>query len=68
VVTAWGKNTFMKSLDRLRPTGFGQGWGPIGSVDINIFGQKGSLYLHPADPRRSRHRSGACEYDCGSRD
>jgi NADPH:quinone reductase len=44
-----GKDTFMKSLDCLRPRGlmvsFGQSSGPIGPVDLGIFGQKGSLFF-----------------------
>ena len=43
-----GKDTFMKSLDCLRPAGlmvnFGQASGPIGPIDLGIFGQKGSLF------------------------
>ena len=41
-----GKDTFMKSLDCLRPRGlmvsFGQSSGPVGPVDLGIFAQKGS--------------------------
>lgn len=44
-----GKDTFMKSLDCLRPRGlmvsFGQASGAIGPVDLGIFAQKGSLFL-----------------------
>jgi NADPH2:quinone reductase len=44
-----GKDTFMKSLECLRPKGllvsFGQSSGPIGPVDLGIFGQKGSLFF-----------------------
>jgi len=44
-----GKDTFMKSLDCLRPKGllvsFGQSSGPIGPIDLGIFGQKGSLFF-----------------------
>jgi hypothetical protein len=44
-----GKDTFMKSLDCLKPRGlmvyFGQASGPIGPVDLNIFAQKGSLFF-----------------------
>jgi NADPH2:quinone reductase len=44
-----GKATFMHSLDCLRPRGlmvsFGQSSGPIGPVDLGIFGQKGSLFF-----------------------
>jgi NADPH2:quinone reductase len=44
-----GKDTFMKSLDCLRPRGmmvsFGQSSGPIGLVDLGIFVQKGSLFF-----------------------
>jgi NADPH:quinone reductase len=44
-----GKDTFMKSLDCLRPTGlmvsFGQSSGPVGPVDLSIFAQKGSLFF-----------------------
>jgi NADPH2:quinone reductase len=43
-----GKDTFMKSLDCIRPHGlmcnFGQASGPIGPIDLGIFGQKGSLF------------------------
>ena len=42
-----GKDTFMKSLDRLKPRGmmvsFGQASGAIPPVDLAIFAQKGSL-------------------------
>ena len=44
-----GKDTFMKSLDCLRPLGmmvlFGQSSGPVGPVDLGIFAQKGSLFF-----------------------
>jgi NADPH2:quinone reductase len=44
-----GKDTFMKSLDCFRPKGmmvsFGQSSGPVGPVDLGIFGQKGSLFF-----------------------
>jgi NADPH2:quinone reductase len=44
-----GKDTFIKSLDCLRPRGlmvsFGQSSGPIGPVDLAIFAQKGSLFF-----------------------
>ena len=44
-----GKDTFMKSLYCLAPKGmmvsFGQSSGPVGPVDIAIFGQKGSLFF-----------------------
>ena len=44
-----GKDTFMKSLDCLRPRGlmvsFGQSSGPVGPVDLGIFAQKGSLFF-----------------------
>jgi NADPH2:quinone reductase len=44
-----GKDTFMKSLDCLRPRGlmvsFGQSSGPVGQVDLGIFAQKGSLFF-----------------------
>jgi Zinc-binding dehydrogenase len=44
-----GKDTFLKSLDCLRPLGlmvcFGQASGPIGPVDLGIFVQKGSLFF-----------------------
>ncbi len=44
-----GKDTFMKSLDCLRPRGlmvsFGQASGSIGPVDLGIFAQKGSLFF-----------------------
>ncbi len=44
-----GKDTFLKSLDCLRPHGlmvsFGQASGPIGPVDLSIFAQKGSLFF-----------------------
>ncbi len=44
-----GKDTFLKSLDCLRPLGlmvcFGQASGPIGPVDLGIFAQKGSLFF-----------------------
>jgi len=44
-----GKDTFMKSVDCLKPRGlmvsFGQSSGPIGPVDLGIFGQKGSLFF-----------------------
>ena len=44
-----GKDTFLKSLDCLRPRGlmvsFGQSSGAIGPVDLAIFAQKGSLFF-----------------------
>src|SRR6266851_7340 len=43
-----GKDTFMKSLDALRPLGlmvnFGQSSGSVGPIDLGIFAQKGSLF------------------------
>jgi NADPH2:quinone reductase len=44
-----GKDTFMKSLDCLRPRGlmvlFGQSSGPVPPVDLGILAGKGSLYV-----------------------
>jgi NADPH2:quinone reductase len=44
-----GKDTFMKSLDCLRPRGlmvtFGQASGPVGPIDLGVLGQKGSLVV-----------------------
>ncbi len=44
-----GKDTFLKSLDCLRPTGlmvsFGQSSGAIGPIDLGILAGKGSLYV-----------------------
>lgn len=44
-----GKDTFMKSLDCLKPRGlmvtYGQSSGPIGPVDLSILGTKGSLIV-----------------------
>ncbi len=44
-----GKDTFMRSLDCLRPrgmmVGFGQSSGPVPPLDIGVLSQKGSLYL-----------------------
>jgi NADPH:quinone reductase len=44
-----GKDTFMKSLDCIRPHGimvsFGQASGPVDPVDLRIFAQKGSLFF-----------------------
>jgi NADPH2:quinone reductase len=44
-----GKDTFMQSIDCLRPRGlmalFGQASGPVPPIDINLLAQKGSLYL-----------------------
>jgi NADPH2:quinone reductase len=44
-----GKDTFMKSLDCIRPLGmmvaFGQASGPIGPIDLGVFAQKGSLFF-----------------------
>ena len=49
VYDAVGKDTFMKSLDCLRPLGlmvsFGQASGSVGPIDLGIFGQKGSLFF-----------------------
>ncbi|HXZ00571.1 MAG TPA: quinone oxidoreductase [Stellaceae bacterium] len=49
VYDAVGKDTFMKSLDCIRPLGimvsFGQASGPVGPVDLGIFAQKGSLFF-----------------------
>jgi NADPH2:quinone reductase len=48
VYDAVGKDTFMKSLDCLRPYGlmvnFGQASGALGPIDLGIFGTKGSLF------------------------
>ncbi len=44
-----GKDTFLKSLDCLRPMGtlvsFGQSSGPVPPMDIGLLAQKGSLFL-----------------------
>ncbi|ROR34112.1 quinone oxidoreductase family protein [Inmirania thermothiophila] len=44
-----GRDTFMGSLDCLRPLGmmvsFGQASGPVPPLDIGVLAQKGSLYL-----------------------
>lgn len=44
-----GKDTFLQSLDCLRPRGlmalFGQASGPVPPFEINLLAQKGSLYL-----------------------
>lgn len=44
-----GKDTFLKSLDCLRPMGtlvsFGQSSGPVLPMDIGLLAQKGSLFL-----------------------
>jgi len=44
-----GKDTFMKSLDALRPLGlmvnFGQSSGSVGPIELGIFAQKGSLFF-----------------------
>lgn len=44
-----GKDTFMRSLDCLRPLGmmvsFGQASGPVGPIDPSVLAQKGSLFL-----------------------
>src|SRR5215471_18487442 len=44
-----GKDTFMKSLDCLKPKGmmvsFGQSSGSVGQIDLGVFGQKGSLFF-----------------------
>jgi NADPH:quinone reductase len=44
-----GKDTFMKSLDCLKPRGlmvsFGQSSGAVGPIDLGIFAQKGSLFF-----------------------
>jgi NADPH2:quinone reductase len=44
-----GKDTFMKSLDCLRPRGlmvtFGQASGPVAPIDLGVLGQKGSLIV-----------------------
>ena len=44
-----GKDTFMKSLDCLRPralmVSFGQSSGSVGPIDLGIFAQKGSLFF-----------------------
>ncbi len=49
VYDAVGKDTFMKSLDCIRPLGimvsFGQASGPVGPVDLGIFAAKGSLFF-----------------------
>jgi NADPH2:quinone reductase len=49
VYDAVGKDTFMKSLDCLRPHGlmvnFGQASGALGPMDLGIFAAKGSLFF-----------------------
>ncbi len=44
-----GKDTFMKSLDCIRPLGimvsFGQASGSVGPIDLGVFAQKGSLFF-----------------------
>jgi len=44
-----GKDTFMGSLDCLRPRGmlvvFGNGSGPVAAFDLNLLAAKGSLYV-----------------------
>jgi NADPH:quinone reductase len=49
VYDAVGKDTFMKSLDCIRPLGmmvsFGQASGPVGPVELGIFATKGSLFF-----------------------
>jgi NADPH:quinone reductase len=44
-----GKDTFMKSLDCVRPLGmmvsFGQASGSVGPIDLGVFGAKGSLFF-----------------------
>jgi NADPH2:quinone reductase len=49
VYDAVGKDTFMSSLDCLRPLGllvsFGNSSGKVAPIDIGILSQKGSLYL-----------------------
>jgi NADPH:quinone reductase len=47
-----GKDTFMKSLDCLRPKGlmvsFGQSSGSVGPVDLGIFGQSSLFFTRPS--------------------
>lgn len=49
VYDAVGKDTFMKSLDSLRPMGmlvyYGQSSGPAPAIDPGLLGKKGSLFL-----------------------
>jgi len=49
VYDAVGKDTFMKSLDCLRPMGmlvyYGQSSGPAPAIDPGLLGKKGSLFL-----------------------
>ena len=49
-----GKDTFMKSLDCLRPLGlmvnFGQASGSVGPVELGIFAAKGSLFFTRPTP------------------
>ena len=44
-----GKDTFLRSLDCLRPLGmmvlFGQSSGPVPPIDLGLLAQKGSLYV-----------------------
>ena len=48
-MTSVGKDTFLKSLDCIRPHGimvsFGQSSGSVGPIDLGIFAQKGSLFF-----------------------
>ena len=72
-----GKDTFLKSLDCLRPLGmmvsFGQSSGPVGPIDLGIFGAEGLALLHPSDAQylrrqaRRHGRDGRGPVRCGAR-
>lgn len=60
-----GRDTFMQSLDCVRPLGmavnFGQASGPVPPLDISVLAKKGSIFLakptlatYTADPERMR--------------
>jgi NADPH:quinone reductase len=64
-----GKDTFMASLDSLRPRGtlvsFGNASGPVTNVDIGILAAKGSLYL--TRPTLMHYYATAAERTAGTR-
>jgi NADPH:quinone reductase len=70
VYDAVGKDTFMKSLDCLRPRGlmvnFGQSSGALAPFDLGIFGNKGSLFY--TRPSLNTYAANRADYQAMTKD